>query len=91
MVLHHRFQRKRSNGTGKTLGVGLDPGNHRQCHPILHETTVKADNTASLFLRFHVGRMSRVALLPQKLGRPEKQPRPHFPSDDIRPLVYQQR
>ena len=41
--------------------------------------------------RVRLVRVRGVALLPEKLGRPQEHPWPHLPAHDVRPLVEQHR
>ena len=43
------------------------------------------------FFGFLVGGVRGVAFLPEEFRRPQKQARAHFPANDIRPLIDQQR
>ena len=55
------------------------------------EPPVNAEHTQRLFFGIFVRRMRRVTFLPQKFRRAQEQARSHLPSNDVAPLVDQQR
>ena len=90
-VLHHRLDAKRVVGTGESLGLGLAPTEHGHRHPVFAEVGIHIEHPRSMFNRL-VGRCVRgMPFLPEKLGGTEKEPGPHLPTNDVRPLVDQQR
>src|SRR5262249_51311030 len=77
--------------TSKLFFLSLLAFDHRQGDIFLGESAVNTKHSQRLFLRVLIRRMRRVPLLPEELRSPQKQPRTHFPPDDVAPLVDQQR
>ncbi len=90
-ILHHRFDRKRLDGTGKSFGRCFAADDDRHRHPVFGKVGVDIDHPLGFFDRFFAGGVNGVSFLPQELGGPQKHPRPHFPADDVGPLVDQNR
>ena len=64
---------------------------HRHRHEALREVGVDVEHPLGLLHRLRRGRVRRVALLPEELGRAQEQPRAHLPAHDVGPLVDEQR
>ena len=58
---------------------------------IAHELFVNVEHLPGLRARFGLGFVDGVAFLPKEFGRAEKDARPHFPADHIRPLIDEDR
>ena len=90
-VLHHGFDRIRGDGSRKAFAGRFFPFDDRHGHLRLGEVGIHVEHFHRLFAGLGLGGVGRVALLPEKLGRAEKHPRPHLPADDVGPLVNQDR
>src|SRR4030095_585335 len=77
--------------TSKLLFFRLPAFDYRHGDIFLRESAIHAEHALRLFLRVLISCMGRVALLPEELRSPQKQPRTHFPPDDVPPLIEQQR
>ena len=51
------------------------------------ERGVHVEHAHRLLARLGLGRVDRVALLPEELRRAQEEARAHLPPDDVRPLV----
>src|SRR5260221_6024143 len=81
VVLHHRLDTVRPQRASESFGICLLPGDHRHCDVALHEIAIHAQHLPGFHLRFVVRRMGCMALLPEKLGRTQEEPRAHLPAD----------
>src|SRR5215831_14549152 len=77
--------------SSKLFFFRLPAFDHRHADIFLRESAVNAEHALSLFLRVLISCMGRVALLPEEFCSAQKQPRTHFPPDDVAPLIDQQR
>ena len=90
-ILHHRFNAIRINCSWKTLAISLASLQNRHRHPSFCKVGVDLEHFHRLFNRFFARRMSRVTFLPKKFCCPQKKSSTHFPANNIRPLIDQQR
>ena len=90
-VLHHRLDTIGALGTWEALAFALLAAENRHGEKVAREGLVNAEHFHRFLLRFGAGFVGRVTLLPEKLGGAEKQTGPHFPADDIGPLVEKNR
>ena len=58
---------------------------------VLDDLTVDLGHLKRLGPSFFLGRVRCVTFLPQELGGPEEQARPHLPTQDVAPLVVEER
>ena len=90
-VLHHRLDAERVDRTWEAFAFGLAAHDHRHRHVVLGEVRVDLEHLVGLLDRFGLGRVDRVAFLPEELGGAKKEARAHLPADDVGPLVDQNR
>ena len=90
-VLHHGFDAVGVHRAGKAFAGRLFAFDDRHGHVVLREGRVDVEHAERFFDGFLLGGVGRVAFLPEKLGRAQKQPRAQFPADDVGPLVDQDR
>ena len=91
LVLHHRLDGESHVRAGEALVRGFFTGDHRDGQVVAEKFLILGVDHLGL----HDGLLPRlvggVALLPEKFGGAEEQPRPHFPTHHVRPLIDQQR
>ena len=90
-VLHHRFDRQASAPRRETFALRFLAGVNRNGEMIAHKGFVNVEHLLRFCARFGFGLVHGVAFLPEKLGRAQKQARPHFPAHDVGPLIDQDR
>ena len=90
-VLHHRLDAIGAFGTGEALAFALLSAENRHGKEVASELLINTEHFHRFLLRLGAGFVRCVALLPEKLGGAEKQTGPHFPADDIGPLVEKDR
>ena len=90
-ILHHRFNAIRIDCSWKTLPISLASLQNRHRHPSFCKVGVDLEHFHSLFNSFFTRGMSRMTFLPKKFRCPQKKSSPHFPPNNIRPLIDQQR
>ena len=90
-VLHHGLDGVGIDRPGEPLAGGLLPLDDRHGHEVLGEVGIDAEHFHRLFAGLLRGRVGGVPLLPEELRRPQEQPRPQFPADDVGPLVDENR
>src|SRR6266700_3623735 len=56
---------------------------------IAHETLINIEHPLGLGTRLRFSFVNGVTFLPKKFARPQKEARPHFPADNVCPLVDQ--
>ena len=76
---------------GKPLARRLLAPDDRHRHVLSANVGVHVEHLARLFAGLGLGGVGRVPFLPEKLGRPQKHPRPQLPADDVGPLVDENR
>ena len=91
LVLHHRLDRERHVRSGKPLVLGLFSGDYRDRKVVAQKFLIHTVHQSRFIKRLSRSLVRGVALLPQKLRRTKKHPRPHFPTHHIGPLIDQQR
>ena len=64
---------------------------HRHRHVVFGEVGVDPQHLHRFVDRFLARGVGGVSFLPEEFGRAQEQPRPHFPADDVGPLVDQDR
>ena len=90
-VLHHGLDTKRADRTGKSFAFRFLAGEDGQCEVLAGEFLVNTEHFFRLVHRFFLRLVRRVALLPEEFRGAEKKTRTHFPTDDIGPLVDEER
>ena len=90
-ILHHRFDAPSLDRAGEAFAFGLLATDHRHREPVLREVGVDVEHLHRLGLGFLVGGVGGVTLLPEELRGAEEHAGPHLPTDDVGPLVDQQR
>ena len=90
-ILHHRLDAQRLDRAGETLARAFFTCENRQRQPVAREGLIHAQDQHRLLARLLFRLMRSVAFLPEKFRRAQKNARAHFPSDDVRPLVDQNR
>ena len=90
-ILHHRLDGERLLGARKALARGLLALDDRHREPVFREPGIDVEHAQRFLDRLVACRVRRVALLPKELRGAQEQPRPHFPADDVRPLIDQDR
>ena len=90
-VLDHRFDAERLHRAGKAFALGFLAAENRDREMIAHELFVNVEHLLGFRARFGFGFVDGVALLPEELGRAQKNARPHFPADHVGPLIDQNR
>ena len=90
-VLHHRFDAERVDGAREAFAFGLAALDDRHRHVVLGKVGVHLEHLVGLFDGFSLGRVDRVAFLPEELGSTEEETRAHLPADDVGPLVDEDR
>ena len=91
VVLHQRFGGVGTERAGELLGVGLEAGEHRHRHPLLHESPVHSQHLSRLRLGLGLGGVGGVPFLPEELGGAEEEAGAHLPPDHVAPLVDEER
>ena len=89
--MHHAFDGVGVDRAGEPFAGRLFTFDHRHRHVILGERGVNIQHAERFFDGLLLGGMGRMAFLPEKFGRAQKQPGAQFPADDIGPLVDQDR
>ena len=90
-VLHHRLDAVGVECARKTLVGRLHALHHRYRHDIFGEVGIYIEHLPCEVLRFLLGRMSGMPLLPKELGGTQEQARAHLPAHHIAPLIAQDR
>ncbi len=83
--------RQRLHRAGKSFALRFFAGENRDREMIAHERFVNVEHLLGFGPRFGFGLVHGVAFLPEKFGRAQEQTRPHFPADDVGPLVDEDR
>ena len=90
-VLNHRLDAISAKRAGEAFALAFLAGENRQRQKVPRECLINAQHFHRLLFRLFAGLVGGVALLPEEFGGAEKQAWTHFPADDIRPLVQQNR
>ena len=90
-IAHERLDGIGARRAGKLLARALLPVEHGHREHLFRERLVDAEHPQRLFVRFGFGLVRGVALLPEEFGRAQERPRHLLPSDDVRPLVDEDR
>ena len=86
-VLDHGLDAEGLDGTGETFACAFLAGDDGEREVIASEGLVDFEHLLGFFTGFLFGFVSGVAFLPEELGGAEEHAGPHFPADDIGPLV----
>ncbi len=90
-VLHHGLDGIGGDRPGKPLAGRFFPLDDGHGHFGFGEVGVDVEHFHRFFAGLGLGGVGRVALLPKKLGRAEEHAGPHLPTDDVGPLVNEDR
>lgn len=90
-VLHHRLECIRDNRSSEFIVFRFRSEYRRNRHEVHAKIVVDIEHLPCFVVRFLCACMGGMSFLPKEFSTPQKQSCPHFPSDDIRPLIYQQR
>ncbi|MMZ63034.1 hypothetical protein D1872_252700 [compost metagenome] len=90
-ILHHRFNRISIYCPGKLLGRSLLTDDNRNRQIIFYEVTVNFQHTHRFFASFCFILMSGMAFLPQKLTSAQEWQSTFFPTNNVSPLINQNR
>ena len=90
-VLHHCLDCESLHRTGKTFALGFFTSENGHGQMIADKTFVKIENQFGLCPRLSFRFVNSVALLPEKFSCPQKQTRPHLPTNDVCPLIDEDR
>ena len=86
-ILRHRFDRRRLHRARKFFALGFFAGKNRNGAMVAHEGFVNVEHLLCLRASFRFGLVNGVTFLPEELRRAQKQTRPHFPANDVGPLI----
>ncbi len=90
-VLHKGLYSERIFSTRETFVLTLMAYDHGKRHPLGGELLIDAYHLLGLRQSLFPRGMSRVPLLPQKLGRAKKQAGTHLPAHHVGPLITENR
>ncbi len=90
-ILHHRLKSIRDNSSSKFIMFWFWSKHGRYRHKVYTEIIVDIKHFSCLIVSLLCTRMSSMSFLPEKLCASEKESCSHFSSDDISPLIDQQR
>ena len=88
-VLHHCFNRQGLHRARKTLALRFFAAENRNREMIAHETLINFEHLPRLGSRFRFSLVNGMPFLPEKFARAQEQAWPHFPPNNVRPLVNQ--
>ena len=88
-ILHHGFNCKSLHRTREFFAFRFFARENRKCQMIANEPFINTQYQSGFRARFGFGFVNGVAFLPEKLCGPQKQARPHFPANDVCPLIYE--
>ena len=90
-ILHHGFNAIGLYCAWESLAFSLAALNHRHGHPILCKVRVHAQHLHGFVHGFCFRGVRSVAFLPEELRGAQEQARAHLPTNNIRPLVDEER
>ncbi len=88
-VLHHCFKRQCFHGARKLFAFGFRAGENRNRKMVADKSFIQIQNQSRFTACLAFGFVNGVTFLPEKFSCAQKQPRPHFPANDVRPLIYE--
>ena len=90
-VLHHCLNGEGGISPREALGFGLLAREHGHGHKVFGEVGIDFEHLTRLLHRLFGGGMDSVPFLPEELGGAEKETSTHLPTDDVGPLINEQR
>ena len=90
-VLHQSLDGQRIQRTCKALVGALMTHDYGHTHKVLSKILIDTDHLCCLLDSLLLGFVCSVSLLPQELGRAQEQTRTHLPTNNVCPLVAQNR
>ncbi|OPZ72041.1 MAG: hypothetical protein BWY82_01528 [Verrucomicrobia bacterium ADurb.Bin474] len=90
-ILHHCLNTVGTDCARETLSFSLFTLYNRHRHALLRKLLIDIEHLERFLHCFLRSRVNRMAFLPKKLCRAEKDPGPHFPPHHVGPLVDEQR
>ena len=89
-VLHERLDAVRVLGAREALALGLHALDDGHRHEVLREVGVDLEHLLGFFDGLVLGRVGRVAFLPEEFCGAQEQARAHLPAHHVGPLVHEE-
>src|SRR5690349_15385470 len=78
-----------SAGARELFAFGFRASENRNRKMVSDKSFIQIQNQSRFTACLAFGFVNGVAFLPEKFSCAQKQPRPHFPANDVRPLIYE--